>query len=127
ATLAVQTRQGRRVLERLTSARDRARMAVARLVLRGEDEERRSRELAQAAVAEMFDETCARLAESEALRRLVREQTTGLTAAALAGLRVGCARADALAEAAAARALHPFWRRRRPSGGRRLRPAEAAP
>jgi hypothetical protein len=108
----------------LASARTRAARAVARLAMLGEEEERRDRALASAAVEEIFDATCARLAESEPLRRLVREQTTGVTAAALAAVREWCARADDAVE----RALSwlPDRIRRRLRRRPRLLPAESA-
>jgi hypothetical protein len=113
-----------RLVGLLAAVRGSASRALARLALLGEQEERRDRAMASAAVEEIFDATCARLAESEALRRLVREQTTGLTASAIGTLRAWSAEADEALERALAWLPERLSRRSRRR--KRLRPAESA-
>jgi len=106
------TRPGGAIAGLLVAARSRARLVFRRLAAIGEEEERRDEALARTAVEEAFEVTCARLAESEAIRRLVREQTTSLTATAIYTLRAWAAAADDAIDRAFERAVAPFRRHR---------------
>jgi hypothetical protein len=127
AARLARTRPARRVTARVagavTRARGRARFELGRLAVVARDEERRGREVAEPALQKMFDDACTRLAESGAIRQLVREQSVGLTASAIARLRAWAADADDTVERVTTGVF-----RRRPRGGqsrRRWLPAES--
>jgi hypothetical protein len=107
------TRAGRAAAARATAVVDRVASQLHRLALLGQDEERRGRALAEETLTAIYDLACARLAESEAIRTLVRDQSTSLTESAITGLQDRTRAADEAVDNVVDRAFARLLRRRR--------------
>src|SRR6185369_15001332 len=113
ASARVLARRGSRLLDRLPGGRRlradyaelraRATLQLERWAAVGQIEESAARALARATLDGLFELAAARLADSPALRRVIEEQSQGLTSSAIAELRDRSARADRAVEAIARR------------------------
>ena len=113
ASARVLARRGSRLLDRLPGGRRlradyaelraRATLQLERWAAVGQIEESAARALARATLDGLFELGAARLADSPALRRVIEEQSQGLTSSAIAELRDRSARADRAVEAIARR------------------------
>lgn len=116
---------GRKVRRVLAGVGARVLPQLAQLAALGAEEERRAQDLARAGLQAVFDATCARLAESEAIRRLVHEQSTGLTETLIGEIRGRSAAADDALDHAITRVFGRLRRKRRRAPRPRLEPAGA--
>jgi hypothetical protein len=107
------TRAGRAAAARAGAALARVAGELHRLALLGQDEERRGRALAEESLTAIYDLACARLADSEAIRTLVREQSTSLTESAITNLQDRTRAADEAVDNVVDRAFARLLRRRR--------------
>jgi hypothetical protein len=95
----------RRARLRLAELRARVDARLARWAEDGRREEEAGRAMAAVALRALSEEAVAAVAESPELKRVIAEQSEGITVSAVAGLRQRSARADRLAEAVARRIL----------------------
>jgi hypothetical protein len=95
----------RRARLRLAELRARVDAQLARWAEEGRREEQAGREMAAVALQALSEEAVAAVADSPELKRVIAEQSEGITVSAVAGLRQRSARADRLAEAVARRIL----------------------
>jgi hypothetical protein len=97
---------GRRLEEATRAARARALIQIARWAAAGVREEMAARSLARTALPEVFELAMARLADSPDLQELLKDQSEGLTVAAMNRLREYSQGADQAAQGLASRLLH---------------------
>jgi hypothetical protein len=95
----------RRARLRLAELRAAVDARLARWAEEGRREEQAGRAMASVALRALSEEAVAAVAESPELKRVIAEQSEGITVSAVAGLRQRSARADRFAEAVARRLL----------------------
>ena len=96
-----------RVGRRWSALRGRAETQLASWAAAGRREEAAGRSLARMALGTFFEGAIARVAESPDLKRVIEEQSQGVTVAAVNELRERSRRADNLVEGFARRLLRP--------------------